>query len=46
MCPLVPVTPGPGNYYLDQAVDRPQRAATIRLEMALQAAAQVSMRAI
>lgn len=45
-CALVPITPGQGNYYLDQPVDRPQRAATIRLERALQAAAQVSMRAM
>lgn len=44
-CPLVPRTPGPGNYYLEQRVDRPQRAAVLRLQRALQAAAQASMRA-
>ncbi|RWR26650.1 LysR family transcriptional regulator [Sinirhodobacter populi] len=44
VCPLVPRTPGPGNYYLEQPVGRPQRAAVFQLERALQAAAQVSMR--
>lgn len=45
ICPLVPRTPGPGNYYLEQPAARPQRASVLRLEQALQAAAQVSMRA-
>lgn len=45
ICPLIPKTPGPGNYYLEQPVNRPQRSAVLRLERALQAAAQISMRA-
>ncbi len=45
ICPFVPKTPGPGNYYLEQPVNRPQRAAVLSLEQALQAAAQQSMRA-
>lgn len=44
ICPLIPRTPGPGNYYLEQPVTRPQRAAVLRLERALQVAAQISMR--
>jgi DNA-binding transcriptional LysR family regulator len=43
-CPFVPRTPGPGNYYLEQPVNRPQRTAVLRLERALQEAAQSSMR--
>ncbi|WP_292444592.1 hypothetical protein [Mesorhizobium sp.] len=46
ICPLIPKTPGPGNYYLEQAVNRPRRSAMLRLEQALQAAAQVSLRDI
>lgn len=46
ICPLIPRTPGPGNYYLERAVNRPQRPAVIRLERALQDAAQASMRAL
>lgn len=46
ICPLVSNTPGPGNYYLERPVSRPQRTAVLRLEQALQAAAQASMRAI
>ncbi|RVE94425.1 LysR family transcriptional regulator [Sinorhizobium meliloti] len=45
ICPVLPKTPGPGNYYLEQPVNRPQRSAVLRLEQALQAAAQISMRA-
>ncbi|NWD06283.1 LysR family transcriptional regulator [Pseudomonas gingeri] len=45
ICPLIPKTPGPGNYYLEQPVNRPQRSAVLRLEQALQKAAQLSMRA-
>ncbi len=44
-CPLVPKTPGPGNYYLEQPANRPQRSAVLQLERALQAAAQRSLRA-
>ncbi|MFJ6328433.1 MULTISPECIES: LysR family transcriptional regulator [unclassified Rhizobium] len=42
-CPLVPRTPGPGNYYLEQQVNRPQRTATLKLAHTLQEAAQSSM---
>jgi LysR family glycine cleavage system transcriptional activator len=45
ICPLIPKTPGPGNYYMEQAVNRPQRSTVLRLEQALQAAAQASIRA-
>lgn len=45
ICRVVPKTPGPGNYYLEQPVSRPQRSAVLRLERALQGAAQASMRA-
>ena len=45
VCPVVPRTPGPGNYYLEQPVNRPKRSAVLRLENVLQAAAQISMRA-
>lgn len=45
ICPLIAKTPGPGNYYLEQPVNRPQRSAVLRLERALQDAAQISMRA-
>jgi LysR family glycine cleavage system transcriptional activator len=44
VCPFVPRTPGPGNYYLEQPRDRPQRPSVGRLERALQDAAQSSMR--
>jgi len=44
VCPVVPRTPGPGNYYLEQPRDRPQRMSVSRLERALQDAAQSSMR--
>jgi LysR family transcriptional regulator, glycine cleavage system transcriptional activator len=44
VCPLVPKTPGPGNYYLEQPINQPQRSAVLQLERALQAAAQISMR--
>ncbi len=46
ICPLVPKTPGPGNYYLEQPVNRPQRSAVLQLERALQAAAQISLRGV
>lgn len=46
VCPLVPRTPGPGNYYLVQPDNRPPRAAVLRLEQALQTAAQASMRSM
>ncbi len=39
VCPLLPTTPGPGNYYLEHAPDRPLRPETQRLALALQAAA-------
>jgi LysR family transcriptional regulator, glycine cleavage system transcriptional activator len=45
VCPLVPKTPGPGNYYLEQPINQPQRSAVLQLERALQAASQTSMRA-
>lgn len=45
-CPFVPRTPGPGNYYLEQPVSRPQRTAVLKLERALQQAAQLSMHGI
>ncbi len=44
VCPFVPRTPGPGNYYLEQPQDRPQRPSVGRLERALQDAAHASMR--
>lgn len=46
VCPLIPKTPGPGNYYLEQPVNRPQRSAVLRLQYALQDAAQISMHAM
>ncbi|MBX5218754.1 LysR family transcriptional regulator [Rhizobium sp. NLR8a] len=46
ICPVVAKTPGPGNYYLEQPVGRPQRPAVLRLERALQEAAQTAMRAV
>jgi LysR family transcriptional regulator, glycine cleavage system transcriptional activator len=45
ICPLVPKTPGPGNYYIERPMNRPQRSAVLQLERSLQAAAQISMRA-
>lgn len=45
VCPLVPQTPGPGNYYLEHPVNRPQSAAVLKLEQALHVAAQRSMKA-
>ena len=39
VCPLLPSTPGPGNYYLEHAPDGPVRPATHRLALALHAAA-------
>ena len=36
VCPLLPMTPGPGNYYLEHAADRPLRPATQLLAMVLQ----------
>ncbi|MGO6747728.1 LysR family transcriptional regulator [Rhizobium ruizarguesonis] len=45
-CPFVPRTPGPGNYYLEQPVSRPQRTVILRLERVLQQAAQFSMHAL
>lgn len=36
VCRLLPTTPGPGNYYLEHASDRPLRPATQRLALALQ----------
>ncbi len=45
VCPLVPRTPGPGIYYLEHPSNRPQSAAVQKLEQALHAAAQASMRA-
>ncbi len=44
VCPLIPKTPGPGNYYLEQPRDRPQRVSVGRLVQALQEAAHSSMR--
>ncbi|AMN77234.1 LysR family transcriptional regulator [Pseudomonas azotoformans] len=43
ICPLIPKTPGPGNYYFEKPVDKPQRSAVLRLEQALQQAAQLAM---
>ena len=44
VCPFVPRTPGPGNYYLEQPQDRPKRPSVGRLQRALQEAAHSSMR--
>lgn len=44
ICPLVPQTTGPGNYYLEHPVNRPRRSAVSLLEQALHVAAQQSMR--
>jgi LysR family transcriptional regulator, glycine cleavage system transcriptional activator len=41
VCPVLPMTPGPGNYYLEHSPDRPMRPAIQRLALALQAAALV-----
>jgi LysR family transcriptional regulator, glycine cleavage system transcriptional activator len=41
ICPLVTLTRGPGNYYLEQSVDHPQRPAVQQLEWALQANARI-----
>jgi DNA-binding transcriptional LysR family regulator len=46
ICPFVPKTPGPGNYYIEQSRDRPQRASIGRLAQALQEAAHSSIRTI
>lgn len=43
-CPIVPKTPGPGNYYLEHARGKPPRRAVLRLETALYEAAQAAMR--
>lgn len=45
-CPLIARTPGPGNYYLEDAVSRPQRPSVALLKTALHDAAQQSMRAV
>jgi LysR family glycine cleavage system transcriptional activator len=45
VCPLIPQTPGPGNYYLEHPVNRPQSVAVLKLEQALHDAAQNSMKA-
>lgn len=45
VCPLIPITPGPGNYYLEHPSNRPQSSAVLKLEQALHAAAQAAMRA-
>lgn len=42
ICPVLPATPGPGSYYLEEPPNRPHRTAVARLAQALQAAAQVS----
>jgi LysR family transcriptional regulator, glycine cleavage system transcriptional activator len=42
ICPIVPRTLGPGNYYIEQPVNRRESPAVHRLELALQAAAQRS----
>ncbi len=42
ICPALPSTPGPGNYYLEQPQDRAPRAAVVRLAQSLQIAAQAS----
>ncbi|MGY2197603.1 LysR family transcriptional regulator [Pseudomonas gingeri] len=44
ICPLIPVTPGPGTYYLEHPANQPQSAAVLRLEQALHEAAQRSMK--
>lgn len=46
VCPLVPKTPGPGNYYFEQSQDRPQRVSVARLVQALQEASHSAMRTI
>jgi len=43
-CPLVAGTPGPGNYYLEDAVNKPMRPSTLLLKEALFRAAQLSLR--
>lgn len=43
-CPIVPRTPGPGNYYLEHSRGKPPRRAVLRLEAALHEAAQAAMR--
>jgi LysR family glycine cleavage system transcriptional activator len=43
-CPLIPATPGPGNYFLEHPSNEPQRSAVIKLEQALQAAAHNAIR--
>lgn len=44
VCPFVPRTPGPENYYLEKPHDRPQRPSVGRLARALQDAAHASKR--
>jgi DNA-binding transcriptional LysR family regulator len=44
VCPFVGRTPGPGNYYLEEAVSRPPRPAAALLKTALREAAQRSSR--
>ncbi len=44
VCPILPKTAGPGNYYLEQSRGKPPRRAVLKLEAALQEAAQTAMR--
>lgn len=44
VCPVVPKTPGPGNYYLEHSRGKPPRRAVLKLEAALHEAAQTAMR--
>jgi LysR family glycine cleavage system transcriptional activator len=46
ICPIVPRTPGPGNYYLEQTTGTVNRPAVQRLESALKDAAQLAMKAV
>jgi hypothetical protein len=43
ICPVLPNTPGPGNYYLDQPQDHAPRGAVLRLAQGLQIASQASL---
>jgi LysR family glycine cleavage system transcriptional activator len=45
-CPLIARTPGPGNYFLEDAASRPRRRAATLLRDALQDAAHRSMRTV
>lgn len=44
ICPFVPKTPGPGSYFIEHALNKPQSSVALHLERSLIASAQVSMR--